>query len=227
MAVFVLAVLKNPPGALCYVMKHSPGAWARPSLCRLALLAVCVVVRLGTMLLLLYEYMDGSIDPYRKYRQIHTSMWVADAVAMVTPSVASTTFYLPMMSMAYLVTILTSGLSYLEGVLNVVSLTDWRPEFCRQLSAGAFHTANVLVYDFWPFCAWIVLAPYLAFSCLSYLAEVLFLAAGLSERWKLVKMPVANSSSERRKLSRMEEQEHAVLKYMTRRRVKDGGGQRR
>lgn len=173
---------------------------------RFALLAVCIALRASLLRLRLQAYLDGAIEAYRKFWQMRASIGIADAFTALTRSVVSTTFYLPMMAMAYLTIILPPALLMAVALMNGLAVVN-RPAFCVPPPAGSIHPAAVFVSEFCPFLAWLLLAAYLAFASLSFAVEVLFSAAGISDRGKPVKLPVANRASDRRKLKRLKDQQ--------------------
>lgn len=187
-------------------MERTPHALHAVSMTRALFIVTAVLLHLSLLRLRLQAYLDGAIDAFRRFWRLRVTMSVSDALTIATRNVVSTTYYLPMLCMAYLMSVIPPLLFVSVGLFNGHGGMH-RLAVCRPAPVYILHPVRVFIGEVAPFMAWFLVAAYVVFASLSFCTEVLFHAAGLSEEGRPVKLPTSNSASERRRLKRLHQQQ--------------------
>lgn len=172
---------------------------------RLLALLSCVVIRFATMRIRLQSYLDGAIDAYRKFWTQKSPSGVEAAGRSASIQVAGTSFYLLMIAMAYIapamVPLLLTFVAKLEGGIS--------SGFCPVSSDLEVNPFNMFAREIAAFLAWLSIASYAIFGCVSLLVEFALDILYPGARDFIGKLPMPTSASERRKQKRIM-QEHML-----------------
>lgn len=174
---------------------------------RVYVLLGAVAVRIAQARPRLQAYLDGAADAMRRPLRERGAAPSTDVARAVIRTVVGTSFYLPMLALAYVAPLVVPAL--LLGVAAFDGDTASFLPMCRPPQLVALHPARVFVAEVTMFFAWLILAAYLVFSVISFVTELAFDAAGLATPRKPHKLPAALTASERRRQKRLlQQQEH-------------------
>lgn len=175
------------------------GSW------RVYALIACALIRLAGVRARLQQYLNAVIDSYRKFWADRSAMGVAGAGRAVAMQVIGNSFYLIMIAMAYvapaIIPLVLSLMAKLDG--GVAS------GLCPIKAAEIESPFQVFARETAAFLSWWSIASYVFFSCISLLVEIAVDYLEPGKRDVNGKLPVATSSSEKRKEKRILEERMA------------------
>lgn len=155
-------------------------------------------MRVSIFLLRFQAYLDGAIDGYKTFWHLRMSIPTHEAVTLLTRTVVRTKFYMPMISCAYLVSILPPVLFLLIYLFNInEDMTSFMIPLIIFLSLPfkMFHPGNISMGDTALFFACCFVAAFVDFPSLLFSTEALFASVGVLEVGRTVKVLVSNRAS--------------------------------
>lgn len=166
---------------------------------RLIGILLSVAVRFSMARIRIQGYLDGAIDAYRRFWTEKSVNGVIEAGRNCSFQVMGTSFYVMLITMAYVAP------SLLPLVFALVAKHDggFRPGFCRGDLLEDERLMNTFFREIGGFFAWWSLASYAAFGTISLLTEFLVDFVDPTGRERRGKLPVATSSSEKRRERRL------------------------
>ncbi|KAI0562004.1 Transmembrane protein 161A/B [Gracilaria domingensis] len=166
---------------------------------RIMALLLCVVIRMSMARIRLQGYLDGAIDAYRRFWTEKSVNGVLEAGRQCSFQVIGTSFYLMLITVAYIapsvITLLLALVAKHDGGL--------RMSFCRPMEVAHGMQLDTFFHEVAGFLAWWSMASYALFASLSILSEFLIDFVDPSGRDRRKKLPTATSSSERRREKRL------------------------
>ncbi|PXF47199.1 hypothetical protein BWQ96_02974 [Gracilariopsis chorda] len=166
---------------------------------RLIGILLCVAVRFGMARIRIQGYLDGAIDAYRRFWAEKSVNGVVEAGRNCSFQVMGTSFYVMLITMAYV----APALSPLIFALVAKHDGGFRPGFCRSGLLDNDRLTDTFYREIGGFLAWWSLASYATFATVSLLSEFLVDFIDPTGRDRRGKLPVATSSSEKRREKRL------------------------
>ncbi|CAN8064966.1 unnamed protein product [Agarophyton chilense] len=166
---------------------------------RILSLLVCVIAK-GTMARIRIQgYLDGAIDAYRRFWTEKPVNGVAEAGRSCSFQVIGTSFYLILITVAYI------GPPVITLLLTLVAKHDggFRMPFCRPRGVDQGLQLETFFREIAGFLAWWSVASYALFGSMSILSEFIIDVIDPSGRDRRKKLPSASSASERRREKRL------------------------
>ena len=184
---------------------------------RLLSILICVCIRFACMRRRLQSFLDGAIDAYRVFWTKKTTMGVIGAGREAATQIIGTSFYLIMITMAYvapaIVPLFLTLVSKLEGAVS--------SGICPVEADVEITAFNVFIREIAAFLAWLSVTSYVLFAALSLCVEFALDYLYPGARDLSGKLPMPTSASERRRQKR-EMQEHMMRHQLQHAKTKSG-----